>query len=303
VKVKFRWDRKPGKDADSSCWVRVSHPWAGNGYGHIALPRVGEEVVIEFLEGDPDRPLITGRVYNGQNKSPYPLPKHATVSGMRSRSSVGEKGDSGHFNELRFDDKKGSEYVWLQAERDFHRLVKHDAFDSVNGNAWSEVLKNAYASVGENYTLTVAKVSKLKFDGDVHAKLGADLHAALAGALNVKVTGAAALKVEQAAALSVGEGLDLKVGQALNVEAGARISLKADAGVIIDGGTQLVIKAGASFVVLGPDGVSISGPMVKINSGGSAGAAASAAEASPADPQLPGAAEKNKDPLSSGDGS
>jgi type VI secretion system secreted protein VgrG len=116
VKVQFHWDRQGKKDDKSSCWIRVSQPWAGEKWGGVFLPRIGQEVIVEFLEGDPDRPIITGRVYNNDQKPPYDLPANKTQSGFKSRSSKG--GGAANFNEIRFEDKKGSEELYIHAEKD-----------------------------------------------------------------------------------------------------------------------------------------------------------------------------------------
>ena len=116
VKVQFFWDRVGKRDENSSCWMRVSQPWAGKRWGAVAIPRIGQEVIVDFLEGDPDRPIITGRVYNAEQMPPYELPANMTQSGVKSRSSKG--GSAANCNELRFEDKKGSEQVLLHAEKD-----------------------------------------------------------------------------------------------------------------------------------------------------------------------------------------
>ena len=110
VKVQFHWDRYGKQDEQSSCWVRVAQLWAGKNWGMIHIPRVGQEVIVSFLEGDPDRPIITGRVYNGDAMPPYGLPDNATQSGIKSRSSKG--GAEANFNEIRFEDLKGSEQLY-----------------------------------------------------------------------------------------------------------------------------------------------------------------------------------------------
>lgn len=294
VKLQFRWDRVGANDDKSSCWVRVSQPWAGRQFGMIALPRVGDEVVVEFLEGNPDRPLITGSVYNGANMPPYELPAQATVTGIKSRSS--KAGTAANANELRFDDKKDSEYVWFQAERDYHQWVKHDAFETVRNDLWTDVAKNADHRVGENLALMIGKQATVQIDADTHLKIGGDLNAAVAGALGLAVTDAVAIKGSAAVALSSGAAMDIDVGAALKVSATSTLHIKG-LGVVIDGGTQLTIKAGGSFITLGPDGVTIQGALVKINSGGAAGAATAASQASPATPKAPGEAQANKDPL------
>lgn len=294
VKVQFRWDRIGKKDEKASCWIRVSHPWASKQFGMIALPRIGDEVVVEFLEGDPDRPLITGRVYNGDNMPPYELPTQATVSGIKSQSSKG--GALTNANELRFDDKKDSEYIWFQAEKDYHQLVKNDAFATVKNDLWVDVVKNVAHKIGENFTMDIGKVTTVAVKEDTHVKLGADLNMEVTGALNLKVTDAVAIKGAAAMAITAGQGLDISAGQALNMAATSTLHIKG-MGIVIDGGTQLCIKAGGAFITLGPEGVTIQGTMTKINSGGAAGSANSAAQASPAAPKEPVAPKENKDPL------
>lgn len=122
VKVQFHWDREGKRDENSSCWIRVSQPWAGSGWGALSIPRVGHEVVVDFIEGDPDRPIITGSVYHGQNRPPYPLPDEKTKSTLKSDSSRG----GGGFNEIRFEDKKGSEEIYVHAQKDHNTVVKNN---------------------------------------------------------------------------------------------------------------------------------------------------------------------------------
>jgi type VI secretion system secreted protein VgrG len=297
VKVQFLWDRAGKNDQDSSCWVRVSQPWASKQFGFINLPRIGDEVVVEFLEGNPDRPIITGRVYNGTHAPPFTLPEHATVTGIRTRSS--KDGGADTYSELRFEDEKGKEYVRLQSERDFHRLVKNDAFDSVNNDCWADVGKNDSRKVGENYTLNIGKASTVSVGADTNVTLGADGAFDIAGQAGIQVGQALALKVGEAATVSTGTGVDLKVGAGLKINATSSVAITGTAGVVIDGVTQLTIKAGGAFITLGPDGVSITGTLVKINSGGSAGSAPSAQSAQPAKPTKPADPKKNEDPLKS----
>ncbi|MBQ0930385.1 type VI secretion system tip protein VgrG [Ideonella sp. 4Y16] len=297
VKLKFRWDRVNPDDLTASCWVRVSHPWASKNFGMIAIPRVGDEVVVEFLDGDPDRPLVTGRVYNAERMPPYELPAQKTVTGIRSRST--KQGGEANFNELRFDDLKGSEYVWFQAEKDYHQLVKNDAKITVKNDRWDKVEKNVAQQIGENLTVDVGKKATLSIKEDVHAKLGADFNLKIEGALNTGITDAVAVKGDQAISITSGQGMDINVGQAFNATATSSLHLKG-MGVVIDGSTTLCIKAGGSFILVGPDGVTIQGAMVKINSGGSAGNANDAAQASPADPTAPTLPDPDQDPLASG---
>jgi type VI secretion system secreted protein VgrG len=141
IKVQFHWDRQGKLDENSSCWIRVAQTWAGKGWGALQLPRIGQEVMVAFMDGDPDRPVIVGSVYNGTNKPPYGLPGNATQSGVKSRSSM--HGTSG--NEIRFEDSKGAEQLVFQAEKDHQVVVKHDATSSV-GNDMTVSVKGSHMS-------------------------------------------------------------------------------------------------------------------------------------------------------------
>ncbi len=129
VKLHFHWDRVGARDGTDSCWVRVSQSWAGKNWGAMFLPRIGQEVIVEFLEGDPDRPLVTGRVYNAQQMPPYDLPGNKTVSTVKTRSSKG--GGPANFNEIRFEDRKGKEEVYIHAERNHTQETEHDRNEHV----------------------------------------------------------------------------------------------------------------------------------------------------------------------------
>ena len=124
IKVQFPWDREGKNDESSSCWIRVSQTWSGQGWGAMHIPRIGQEVIVEFLDGDPNRPLVTGRVYNTEQTVPYELPGSATQSGIKSRSTP--KGDQNTFNELRFEDKKDEEAIYFHAEKNFDRIVENN---------------------------------------------------------------------------------------------------------------------------------------------------------------------------------
>jgi type VI secretion system secreted protein VgrG len=188
VKVQFHWDRQGKLDENSSCWMRVGQSWAGRNFGAVQIPRVGQEVIIAFLDGDPDRPLIIGSLYNGSNKQPYPLPANKTQSGVRSRSST--DGSPTNFNEIRFEDKKGAEQLYIQAEKDQEALIKHDARTSVGndmtlsvgkdqkiditGSQSSTVGRSVVISAGESITLTaglasitLTKAGTVEINGDI----------------------------------------------------------------------------------------------------------------------------------------
>jgi len=237
VKVKFHWDQHPKADENSSCWIRVAQVWAGKNWGAIYTPRIGQEVIVEFLEGDPDRPIITGRVYNDQAMPPYDPEKNPTMSTLKSNSSKGGQG----FNEIRLEDKKGEEQIFIHAEKDEDVRAKKDVKE------W----------VGQDRHLIVKR--------DQLEQVGGDKHLTVKGDQNEKINGTVSL--------NAGMDLQQKVGMKHALEAGMDVHIKGGMKVVIEAGMQLSLKAGASFIDIGPAGVAITGtPTVMINSGGSAGA-------------------------------
>ncbi len=248
VKVQFPWDREGKCDSKSSCWIRVSQPWAGSGFGGMAIPRIGQEVVVEFIEADPDRPIITGRVYNGSAKSPYKLPDHSTRTVIKTNSSKG----GGGFNELRFEDKKGSEQIFIHAERNRDLRVKKDNLEFV----------------GENEHIIVKKDRFEKVDGDSHLKVGGARNEAVGESFSIKA----------------GQHFLQKAGMRIAQDAGTEVHIKAGMNVVIEAGMSVTLKAGGGFITVGPAGVAISGTPVLINSGGAAG---SGGGCSPTAPKAP----------------
>ena len=144
VRVQFHWDREGKRNDESSCWIRVSQGWAGPGYGMINIPRIGHEVLVGFFDGDPDRPIVVGRVYNNTARVPYKLPDDKTKSTWKSDSSPSSDG----FNEIMFEDKKGQELVYVQAERNLSKLVKVDEQERIGHNRTISVGVNRTASIG-----------------------------------------------------------------------------------------------------------------------------------------------------------
>ena len=151
VKVQFHWDREGKRDDKSSCWIRVSQLWAGQGWGAVWIPRIGHEVIVDFIEGDPDRPIITGRVYHAQNVPPYPLPGEKTKSTIKSNSTVGGGGS----NEIRFEDKKGSEEVYTHAQKDQNEVIDNDMTTDVGRDQAITVGQDRQRTIGRDETITV----------------------------------------------------------------------------------------------------------------------------------------------------
>ncbi len=153
IKVQFHWDRYGKRDENSSCWVRVAQIWAGKGWGGIHIPRIGQEVIVEFLEGNPDHPIVTGRVYNGDCTVPYALPDNQTQSGIKSQSSKGA--GPGNFNEIRMEDKKGEEELYIQAEKNHRQLTKNDRAERVGNDRSLSVGRHKSESIGSNKSIEV----------------------------------------------------------------------------------------------------------------------------------------------------
>ena len=256
VKVQFHWDRLGKKDEKSSCWVRVAQFSAGKGFGLWSVPRVGQEVVVSFLGGDPDRPIITGSVYNDQNVLAYELPKLATVSGWRTFSS--KDGGADMYNELRFDDAKEKEYLWIQAQRDYYRNVKKNVFDMVGENETIKVKMTRKEVIGENAYLDVGK--------DVMHNIGKDLHTKVAG--DVFLTGAATYQLKIQKEMSVEVGSDLGIATK-----SGKVQIKGGQDIVIESTSKITLSAGGSTIVIGPSGVTIDGAQVKVNCGGGGGSA------------------------------
>jgi type VI secretion system secreted protein VgrG len=265
VKVQFNWDREGKVDASSSCWVRVAQTWAGNKWGAMFIPRIGMEVLVHFLEGDPDQPIITGCVFNPQAMPPYTLPDEKTKSTIKTNSSKG----GGGFNEFRFEDKKGSEQIFVHAEKNQDIRVKNDCM---------ELIKHDRHLIVEN---------------DQYEKVKKDKHLQVTGDHNEKIDGAMSLKI--------GTDLQEKVGNNYALDAGMGVHIKAGMTAVIEAGTSLTIKVGGNFININPGGVFIKGTMVMINSGGAAGSGAGSSPEAPKDPKeadnaVPGTTPRVKSP-------
>ncbi|WP_193073993.1 type VI secretion system tip protein TssI/VgrG [Pseudomonas sp. FME51] len=235
VKVQFHWDRHGQADAKTSCWLRVASNWAGDRYGGITIPRVGMEVLVSFLEGDPDQPLITGCLYHKTHQVPYTLPEHKTRSVFKTLSSPGGDG----FNELRIEDKAGEEQIFIHAQRDWDQNIQHDQHIRVGNERHDRVEANSYTELlAEEHRTTHA---------DRKTELKADDHLTVANTQHVKI----------------GTGQFINAGQEIHLSSGMK--------VVLEAGSEITFKAGGSFVKIDPSGISMVGPQVRMNSGGIAG--------------------------------
>ncbi|MBL4829891.1 MAG: type VI secretion system tip protein VgrG [Aliivibrio sp.] len=240
VKVQFHWDRQGCANEKTSCWIRSSQGWAGNGYGQFILPRVGHEVIVSFIHGDPNKPLITGALYNAKNRVPYKLPEHKTRSTFKTSSSIG----ADNFNEWRFEDKKEKEHIYLHAAKDFDAQIQNDRTQeikdsdhlTVTGNRYQEIKIDNHTTVHGSQFETVIKDDHQQIDGSLHQKSGSKLL----------------------------------------LDSGAEIHLKAGNKVVIDAGSEITLSGGGSFVKVDAGGVTIVGPAINIG-GGSPGSGSGAA--------------------------
>lgn len=223
VKVHFHWNRYDAPDDKASAWVRVSNQWAGAGYGSVTLPRIGHEVMITYIDGDIDRPIVSGRHYNNVNKPPYALPANKTKMVWRSKSHKSEG-----FNELSFEDESGKEEIYIHGQKDFNSLINNDA-------SW-DIRNDHNAKIGNNSTWDITGTHDIT----------------VTGATRIKADGGKSESIEGESNLKVGGAYVIKTGDEVSIEAGAKITLAA--------GTELTIKAGSQFISLKPSGIFTSTP-------------------------------------------
>jgi len=260
VKVQFHWDRLGKSDENSSCWVRVSSPWAGTTWGAIQLPRIGQEVIVDFLEGDPDRPIITGRVYNADNMPPYSLPDNKTQSTIKSRSSL--QGNPKTFNELRFEDKKDEEEVYFHAEKDFNRVVENNdtlkvGFDDKDkGDQTIEIHNNQKLVIGNSKSDDGSQTIEIWKDRTATLAQGNDALTVKLGDRTVKIS--AGKSTTEAA-----KSIELKVGaSSIKIEP-AKITLKS-VQIAIQGDAKVEVKAPMTQIS-GDAMLELKGGLTKIN--------------------------------------
>ncbi len=256
VKVQFQWDRDGQKDSNSSCWIRVATTWAGKQWGTIHVPRIGQEVVVDFLEGDPDQPIIMGSVYNAATMPPYKLPDNKTQSGIKSRSTL--KGGPQEFNELRFEDKKGSEDIYFHAQKDFHRVVENDDDLEVDHNQkiWVKGLRREQVHDAEEVLIVKDRT---------HHVMGNE-------ALWVDGEKGRALRIttgHHVTTIDQGDSLfEVKNGkQTTTVAQEDKTSAMT---IVLEAQASIELKVGASTIKITPAGIEMSTPMFKAAATGTA---------------------------------
>jgi type VI secretion system secreted protein VgrG len=231
VKVQFYWDRDGKKDQNSSCWLRVSQDWAGKNWGSVFIPRIGQEVIVEFLEGDPDRPIITGRVYNAEQMPPYTLPDNQTQSGVKTRSSSG--GGTSNYNELRFEDKMGSELILVHAEKDLQTEVEHDETRSVKHDRTTTITNN------ETKTIEQGNESIELNQGNQTTKV--DL-----GSIDTEAMQSITLKVGQSSIVIDQKGVTIQ-GMMISIQGQVQVQVQAPM-VQVNADAMLILKGGITMI-------------------------------------------------------
>jgi type VI secretion system secreted protein VgrG len=307
VKVQFHWDRYGQRDENSSCWVRVAQVWAGKNWGAMHIPRIGQEVIVDFLEGDPDRPIITGRVYNADQMPPYGLPANMTQSGIKSRSTKGGSGDN--FNEIRFEDKKGTEQLYVHAEKNQDNIVENNETTSVGndrtesvghdesitiGNDRTEsvgnnetitigvdrtetVGSNESVSIGSNRSVNIGSnksetvgINKTETIGAAKAlSIGAGYQVSVGAGMNETVGASKAMQVASSLSETIGSDRAVSVGKNQATTIGDSDMLTVGKNLVIEAGDSVTIKTGKASITMKKDGtVAIQGKNITVKGSG-----------------------------------
>ncbi|WP_038708389.1 type VI secretion system Vgr family protein, partial [Burkholderia thailandensis] len=258
VKIRFLWDRYARNDATDSCWVRVSQAWAGVNFGGIYIPRIGQEVIVGFMNGDPDRPLILGSLYNTITPPPWDLPGDATKSGFKSKSITGGREN---YNGIRFEDKLGAEEFHMQAEKDMNRLTKNDESHTIGANYSIGVGITHTRAVGAMFSSIVGGAASYAVGGAESTMIGGAYALNVGGAHAVAVGGASSVSVGGAYARNVGGAYALTVGGVLSIVCGASsITMTACGSIKI---------VGKNIRIIGSDEVVVQGAPLQLNPGDS----------------------------------
>jgi type VI secretion system secreted protein VgrG len=273
IRVQFHWDRKGKMDEKSSCFVRVGQIWAGKAWGAIYIPRIGQEVIVSFMEGDPDRPIVIGSVYHGINPPPYKLPDNKTQSGIKSESSVGGGGS----NELRFEDKKGSEQVYLhaqkdqkiQVENDENHSVGHDRTKNVDNNETTTIGKNRTESVGGSESITIDKDRSEGVTGNESIDIGKDYTLSIGGGRTLSVTKDESISVSGGRTDDVTKDEQVTIGQKRSQSIGTDDKLSVGKKLAIDAGEEIQIVTGSASITMKQDGtITVKGKDITLSGDG-----------------------------------
>lgn len=299
--VQFFWDRERKANTVDNTWVRVAQHWAGKGWGTYFWPREGDEVLVDFIEGDPDQPIVVGSLYNGVNMPKYDPAGQYTLSGVLTRSS--KDGGDKNANELRFEDKTGSEQIFMNAEKDYDLHVENDWHTQVDKEQHVTIKTNRFDEVdGDAHFITKGKQLE-EIDGDAHmnikgkniVQIGGDREHQVTGNLKESFGQNSNIKVGQNLNESIGENYSLTVGMKQAIQAGMNFDVTAPMQISLNCGPNSIVlspegiglNGAAGFISIGPAGVTISGVMVMINSGGAPVVGSPGSAQSPQSPSSP----------------
>jgi type VI secretion system secreted protein VgrG len=289
IKLQFHWDRLGKKDYKSSCWVRVSQSWAGKGYGFIQIPRIGQEVVVDFIEGDPDRPLVTGRVYNADQMPPHELPAGMVKSGFKSNSTKGGGGS----NELTLDDTKGKEQIYLHAQYDLDGVIEHnetrhvkndrdttidanetqmvggDEVQTVQKNQTITIVGNRTETVNQSETIAVAMLRTTSIGINDALTVGAAREHTVGAAETITVGATRGVNVGRDQSVSVGRNQSVSVGGNQATSVGKDETHQVGKKLTIEAGDQIVLKTGSATITMKKNGdIIIQGKQITIKGSG-----------------------------------
>lgn len=295
VKLQFHWDRYGTSDEHSSCWIRVSQAWAGEAWGSIHIPRIGQEVIVEYIDGNPDRPIITGRVYNGDRPVPYDLPANATQSGIKSRNSL--SATTANFNEIRMEDKKDSEEIYIHAGKNQTNIVQNDEVTvvshnrsenignnesisignnraenvgnneriSIGGNRIEKVRKAEFTTIGSNRSKKVGKNESIAIGSNRSETVGKKESITIGSSRSKIVAKNETSKIGNDRTEIVGNNESVSIGKDLSLTAGSQYSLAVGKKISIIAGDEIVLSTGKASITMKKDGtIVLSGKSVEL---------------------------------------
>jgi type VI secretion system secreted protein VgrG len=297
VRVRFPWDRSGAPADTSSCWLRVSQPWAGAGFGWTTLPRVGHEVVVAFFEDDPDQPVILSGAYNGTHPAPFQLPSRGAAATWQSRSSPGGDG----YNEVLLDDPSGKEQFYLQAEQDLSQLVRRNEASTTNRNVSKLVKGDETQTTGKQRLKIVAQDRRKRVNGDhtvrvegsratfarkrLDVTVDGSSHTEVGGDSDVSIHGAERALVGGTESRAAGGNAHEVTFEKHAIEVKGDVHLLSDDSGVIESFQTITLKVPGAFVFIDAGGIVIKGPLVLINSGGVAGSGGGATPTAPDPPR------------------
>jgi type VI secretion system secreted protein VgrG len=253
IKVQFHWDRVGKKDENSSCWVRVSTTWAGKGWGFLQIPRIGHEVIVDFLEGDPDRPIVIGCVYNAENMPAGTLPADRATSGMKSATYPGNRG----YNQVFITDTKQKEMITIHAQKDMTTTVEHDETLTVHNNRKSTIDVDDTESVGSNQKVTIGADQTLEVGANQKISIGSNQTVTVGAGRTVSVSAADKLTTGGDRTVSVGAGRAVGVAGADKLTVGGAQSIDVAGAIKITSGASITLEVGGSSIVIAPGAITI----------------------------------------------